>query len=327
MTEKKTKGKQFEPIYVIMCKELSLLYDQCEKLIDKLISPEQRPMALFSPDPKKTEAAIIFDELRTLPFLADKRVVVVKGADKFVTANRELLEKYFDNPSPTGILILAVSSWDSRTKLAKKLPKTGKLIKIAEPKRHELPQRLIKYAQDAYTKNLTRQGATLLVELAGDNLPHLYGEVDKLALYADGEKSITAQHVEQLIGRNRFFNAFEVIDSILAGNIGQALDRLRNMFAADKSTEFTFVGAFSFHLRRMFNAKALLDKGTHPAMVAKKIGIWYNEDAFFGQLRKVTLEGIADLLKTLAETDHAIKTGRTKPRIAAEQLVLKLATA
>jgi DNA polymerase-3 subunit delta len=282
-------------------------------------------MAVFNADADSATASDVLDELRTIPFLTDKRVVVIKGADDFVSENRQLLEKYFDNPSPTGVLVLTVSSWSAQTKLAKRLPEVGKLISVEQPKPWQLPQRLCQYANDSYCKKLSNDAAALLVELAGDNLCRLYSEVDKLATFTDKEKVITAKDVELLIGHNRLFNAFAVIDAIMAGDVAQAVERLRRMFAEDKDSEYTVVGAFAFHFRRMFNAKVLLEKGLRYDEIAKKVQIRSNKDSFFARVRKVSLKQIGGYLQKLAEIDHAIKTGRTKAQVAMEQLVLGLA--
>jgi DNA polymerase-3 subunit delta len=316
--------KKFKAIYVIAGKEESLVNDRCRELVDELVEPSQRATGLFKADPKQVTAADILDELRTAPFLTDKRVVVIKGADDFISQNRELLEKYFDNPCPTGMLILTVKSWPSNTRLARKLPKVGKLITVTQPKPSQLPVRLMQYTTDAYSKKLSKDAAELLIELTGDDLVRLYSEVDKLALFAGSEKTITVEHVEKLIGHNRLYNAFAVIDTCLAGDTGAAVERLRNMFASDKSTEYTVVGAFAYHFRRMFNAKVLLEQGVRPYEVAGRLRIWGNKDSFFAQLRKMSLKQIGDTLQQLAGIDYAIKTGRTKPQVAIEQLVLKL---
>ncbi|MFZ0035267.1 MAG: DNA polymerase III subunit delta [Sedimentisphaerales bacterium] len=322
---KEESKKKHEPIYVIVGKEKSLVDAECEELLEKLLQPQQRVTGFFNADPAEVSASQVLDELRTLPFLTEKRVVLVKDADKFVSENRELLEKYFDNPCPTGILILTVSSWSAQTKLAKRLPAVGKLLSITQPKRWQLPQRLIQYAGDAHEKNLTKAAAELLIELTGDELVRLYGEVDKLALFAHSEKSITEQHIESLTGHNRIFGTFAVIDAVIAGNIAQAIYRLRTMFAEDKTAEYTVVGAFAFHFRRMFDAKVLLEKGASPTEIAKRLNIWSNKDGFFAQLRKMSLKQIGSIMQQLAATDYAIKTGQAKAEAAAEQLVLRLA--
>jgi DNA polymerase-3 subunit delta len=314
-----------ELIYVIAGKDDSLVNSQCQELLDTLLEPSQRATGLFDAEAASVSASDVLDELRTAPFLTGKRVVRIKQADEFISQNRLLLEKYFDNPCPTGRLILTVSSWDSRTKLAKKLPKVGKLINIAPPTRKELPYRLIEYAKDAHDKKLSAATAILLIELTGDELTRLYSEIDKLALYAGDQKVITQNHVESLIGHNRLFNAFAVIDAIIVGKAGVAIERLRGMFEADKSAEYTVVGAFAYHIRKMFNAKILLDKGVHQRQIEKKLRIWGDTTAFFAHLRKISLKQIGKYLQQLGETDYEIKTGQTQAKVAMEQLVLKLA--
>ena len=165
----------------------------------------------------------------------------------------------------------------------------------------------------------------MLIELAGDNLPRLYTEVDKLATYAANEKSITTAHVESLVGHNREFDAFEVIESCLQRKPAPAVERLRRMFADDKSAEYTTIGAFAFHFRRLFTAKKLLDEGCSQYDVAGKARIWYNKEVQFALLKRLTLKQIGDYLQQLAATDYAIKKGLVQPKIAIEQFVLQLA--
>lgn len=311
-------------VYVIAGKDGSLVSSQCEKLLDSLIEQSQRATGLFNVDSNSASISDVLDELRTAPFLTGKRVVAIKQADDFISKHRELMEAYFDHPCSTGILVMTVSSWRSNTKLAKKLKNIGELISVEPPKRGELPAQLITYAKDTYSKNISRNAAMLLIEISGDDISRLYSEIDKLAIFADKDKTITEKHIESLIGHNRMFNVFAVIDSIIAGNSAAAIERLRGMFADDKSAEYTVVGAFAFHFRRMFNAKVMTGKGEPIGMVIKKLQIWSNRDKFFEQLKRITLKQIGSYLQRLAETDHAIKTGSTKAPVAMEQMVLSM---
>ncbi len=324
MAKKKSKSGE-SLVYVIAGKDEPLVGARCDELLDELVDPAARATGLFDADPDTTTASQVLDELRTLPFLTDRRVVVVKKADSFISRYRSLLESYFDDPCPTGILVMTASKWDSRTKLAKKLPKIGTYISIEPPKRSELPKRLAQYAADAHGKKLSKGAAELLVEISSDELARLYGEIDKLAIYADKEKTITEDHIEALIGHNRVFGAFEVIDAIADGHSGKAVAELRNMFAQDRSAEYTVVGAFAYHLRQLFGAKAGLDKGMRPFDICKQVGIWHRKEQLLAQARRMKLDQIAACLEQLGQVDHAIKTGRTNARVAMEQFVLRLA--
>jgi DNA polymerase-3 subunit delta len=320
------KNKKDDLIYVVACEDESLRNEKSNELIAQLLEPEHRTLGLLKLDASEVTAPDVFDELRTLPLLSNKRVVLIKQAEKFLSANRELLEKYFDNPSPTGILIFSVKKWDSRTKLSRKLPSIGRLISVSQVSESKLPQKLSSYAFDAHGKKLDLNKAQLLIDLIGDNLPQLYNEIDKLSLYAQEEDRITTEHIEKLTGHNRLFNCFNVIDSCLDGNTSKAVDQLRNMFAEDKSSEYTAIGAFAYHFRRMFEAKTMLQNGINTSQITKSLRVWRIKDSFFHNLQKLTLHKIGGYLQKLAATDYAIKTGQTTPRVALERLVIEMAS-
>lgn len=322
-----TKAKKIQqdvlPVYVISGKDKFLVGNNCKKLVDKLLSPDERAMSLYQPDDGRTELADVLDELRTLPFLAERRVVLIKGADKFVSENRLGLEKYFEDPASKGVLVMTVDSWPGNTKLAKKLKQMGEHIS-QEVKPWELANYAVGYATSEHCKKLSRQAATLLVELAGDDSGRICGEIDKLAVYAGSKDIITPESIQALVGHNRMFNVFTVIDAMTSGNGGAAIERLRNMFANDKSAEFTAVGAFAFHFRKLFKAKVLLEKGVNVGQVTKELRIFGDKNGFFRQVNNMTLQRCGCVLTELAHIDYAMKTGGTTGKVAIERLVIKL---
>ena len=326
MVKSKNRKTDNNLIYVIAGGEKPAVDARCDEVLNELLAPEQRTTGLFNADADEVTASDVLDELRTLPFLTQKRVVLVRDADKFVSRNRELLEKYFENPSPTGILILTVSKWDSRTRLARKLPKVGELITITPPKAWQVPAKLVQYAADAHDKTLSKAAAEMLIELTGEELVRLYGEIDKLALFVQDKKLISPEHVASLTGNNRLFDIFNVIDSIIAGNVTRSVNQLRKLFAADRYAGYKVLGAFAFHFRKMFNAKVLLEKGYHRGRVENELRIWYNKDGFFDHVRKMTLQELGQGLQHLAAIDYKIKTGQTKAHVAVEQVVFKLSS-
>ncbi len=325
----KAKGNDAgnERIYVICGKDKFLVGSECQKLLDMLLSPEERSLSLFQPEVDKVEVSEVLDELRTLPFLADKRVVLLKDAESFITANRGTLEKYFEEPSRCGVLILVVQTWAKTTRLAKMLGEVGKVIDVGNIKQYQLGGYVSNYVTKTHSKSMNRTTAGMLVELVGDDVGRLCSEADKLAIYVDQRKSIDLADVEALIGHNRIFGAFSVIDAITDGRIDTAVERLRNMFMMDRSAEFTVVGAFSFHFRKMFRAKALLEKGVNAQQIIGQLRVFGNKDGFFRQVRALSLKRIGGVLCELARIDHGMKTGQTTAAVAIERLVVKLGVA
>jgi DNA polymerase III delta subunit len=189
-------------------------------------------------------------------------------------------------------------------------------------KSSQMPAYVAAYAQKACGIRLDTQCSRLLVELVGDDPGRLCREMDKLAVYIAPKKTVTPQDIEQLIGKNRMFGAFEVIDSINAGRIAPAMDRLRNMFATDKDSEYRVVGAFGYHFRRLFRAKALMSKGVPAQQAATKAGVFgYRQQDFLRQAGQMTLPQLGSIMAELGKIDFGIKTGQTTAPTAMERLI------
>ncbi len=313
-----------KPIYVIAGKDMALVGRACDELLEDLISPSQRQMALLSLDGKEAQLAQVLDELRTLPFLCDRRIVLVKNAEDFISKNRPALERYFDKPCHSSILIFTVGSFAANTKLAKKLKTAGKLIAVQPPKPYMLGKMAVAYANKKCGKSLDQKSADFLVELVGDNLSGIYNEIDKLAIYTDDKNTISFDDIKQLTASGRGFSVFEVLDSIGSKDKTVAISRLRSMLALDRSSQFTAIGAFAMHLRKMFNAKVMLNAGQNQMQVAAKARIWSAKQQFFDNLEKLSLQAIACYIAAIAETDYMIKTGQATPSAALEQFVMRL---
>lgn len=312
--------------YVVFGEDPFLVGKECEKLLDSVLGDEDRSMAMYEPKANEAQVSDVLDELRTLPFLASKRVVVIKNAEPFVRANADVLMSYLDDMSPSGVLILAVSSWDKRTRLHKKFKSTGGLIEVGKMYSNQLPAYVSAYAQQTHAIRLDGGTSRFLVELVGDDPGRLCREMDKLAVYVAPRKTISPQDVESLIGRNRMFDAFGVIDSVSSGQIGSAVSRIRNMFAADKSAEFSVIGAFGYHFRKLFRAKAMMSRGVSPQQAAAKAGVRFKQNEFLQQAGRLSLDQLASILAELGRVDFGMKTGQTTAPIAIERLIMKIFT-
>lgn len=310
--------------YVIYGEDPFLVANECEKLVRSILGSEDPTMALYEPRAQDAQLSDVLDELRTLPFLTSKRVVLIKDAEPFVSACADALETYLDKPSPTGVLVLTQTSWDKRKRLHKKLQGTGGLIEVGKLYSSQLPAYVTSYAQQNHAIRLDGQTSRFLVELVGDDPGRLCREMDKLVMYVAPRKTVSVNDIESLIGHNRMFNAFDVIDSIISGRTGAAISRIRNMFQADKNAEFTVVGAFGYHFRRLFRAKGMISKGLSPQQAALKIGVRYKQNEFLQQLNRLSLDQLGWVLSELGRIDFGMKTGQTSASIAIERLVLKL---
>ncbi len=323
---KSTSNKDaFSPIYVISGKDRRQAIDQLNALVDKIVGDDD-PQCCLSQFNASVEIASVLDELKTVPFLSSYRLVVIKDAGDFIKNYRSQLETYVQSPSETGILILLPDSFPSNTKLAKSVAKIGQIIQCDPVKPKDLPAYLANYAKQTYKLTLKRDVALYLIETCGDDAGQLVNEVDKMAIYVQSEGAssdeITVGQVEILAGQSRQFNVFNVIDAMVHEDTAVALKRLDLMFSQDKEAPYTAIGAFTWHFRRLYQAKVMMDQGQSSQMIIKSLRIWSNQEKFISQLKRLRLIDLADILTYFADSDLQTKVSAVEVKMVLEKLII-----
>ncbi|MBN1766625.1 MAG: DNA polymerase III subunit delta [Sedimentisphaerales bacterium] len=330
--EKKTgnsvnKEASFYPMVVIYGKERRRCIDILDEVVTDALNGADEQMALSTYDGSDVTLADVLDDLRTLPFLSDHRVVVVKSADEFISEYRQGLEEYLEAPASTGILILQAVSFPGNTRLAKKAKAIGKIYSCDPVPVKDLPGYLSQYAGDHYQLKLDRDAAAMLIELGGDEAGMLVNEIDKIATYLSGHKDkgarITCHEVELLVGNNRQYNVFNVIDAMSRSDTATALDLLDMMLTQDRDAQFRAVGAFAWHFRRLYQGRILREQGVAESNIVSQLRVWPHsvQQQFLRQVRMMDLAGLGAVLQQLMRIDLASKTGGGTVRTGLEKFI------
>jgi len=236
-----------KPVYVLHGKDGHLKLENRNRLVS-MITEDGDPQMCLRVFEGEVELIDVLDELRTLPFLAPHRVVVVREADGFVQKNREALEKYLENPAEKGTLILAVDSWNKNTKLSKKVDSVGQAIACSSPQGGELIS-WIKQEAAKYGKKIKPDAATALVGTIGNDLSSLRSELEKLCSYTGDSESISAEDVGSVVNGTIPPEAFELVNAIGAGNVKKAMELLHAALST-RGAEFMVLGQLAWHVRR-----------------------------------------------------------------------------
>jgi len=314
------------PIYVVHGKDRRRVADEVAALTERILVDADVQVALSSYDGATAELAEVMDDLRTLPFLSPRRLVVVKQADEFIKRYRRELEEYLESPCATGVLLLMAESFAANTRLAKRAVQIGEVLSCGPLKGRELGRFLTDYAQNSYQLRLEQNAAELLIALAGDEAGRLAGEIDKLATYIKGPDSkrntIRCEDVQELVGNNRQLSVFNVIDAMTASNKATALSRLDRMLAQDRNAQYQAVGAFAWHFRRLYAARVLVEKRLNDQAIARQLRIWPRPDQFMRQVKQLTLKQIGLMLCRLMTIDLNTKTGAGDVKTGLEKLIV-----
>ncbi len=314
------KQSKIYPLYVVAGQDVYLRTQAIQKLRDLLLGKDEG-LGEVRLDGKSVDLITVLDEVRTLPFLAERKVVFVDDADKFITENREALEKYLASPSSQGILVLVADTWRRATKLDKKLG-PEQVLTAESMKGPALASWVIGLARQL-GKEISPACANELISAVGTEAGRVSTEVEKLGLYLGGRKQITAEDIQALTGHTAEESVFLMTDLMADGRAREVLTVLDQILERDRSQEYSMVGVLTFSLRRLLKAKTMLDCGINQGEVLSACKVFPGmAPRFLTQLKRFTVERLKNLINDLAQVDYGNKTGLGQTRMNLEKFIL-----
>ena len=210
-----------KPVYVLHGTD-AFIRDELRGQITRNVLGQADPQICTSRFDAAAELPDVLDELRTLPFLGNRRLVIVDDADEFVSRHRDGLEKYLAAPSPTGTLVLIVASFPAGTRLYKVVQKVGLAMDCHPPKPAQVGALLRKRAK-SLGRSFEPAALELLIQWVGPDMARACAELDKLVLYTDGRDTVTARDVGAVVVATAGGNPFALTDALTAGDAQAAL--------------------------------------------------------------------------------------------------------
>jgi len=226
------------PVVLIQGTDALLRREALDRIIHQRFPDGVPEMALSEFDAQTADLSEVLDELRTLPFLADHRLVVIRQGVPFVTKHRDKLGSYVDSPSKTGTLVLVGEKFDGRTKFVKMIQKAGGVHQCDVPTRGKsrwLADWTVNRARQVYAKRLPNDVAYRLVDWVGEDLSTLDSELAKLAIYVDDRPGITLNDVQALVGHYREENVFGIMNAMACRDAKTALTLWHQVWATDRA--------------------------------------------------------------------------------------------
>ncbi len=309
-----------KPVYVLNGADAFLRDAHRREIIDALIG-EADPQTCVASFDATAELAEVLDELRTLPLLGRRRVVIVRDADAFVSANRQALEQYLQSPSATACLVLMVLSWPKTTRISKIVAKIGRVFQCAPPKYRQLNQWLAQAAAQR-GKEIAPEAGELLGEWIGEDLAALDSEIEKLSLYLGQRRLITAADVAAVVTATAGPAAFALTNALTAGDTPAALKALSGMLTT-RGQEFRVTGLIRWHLQKVLRGCQLAAAGDRPEKALSPKIPPSQRNAFVSLVKRRSLRAVQSDFRNLIRTDLAMKSG-TPAQAALQELVILL---
>lgn len=288
-----------------------------KKIRDKFLSSSEIDLNFCSYGAEDIRKAV--DDLGTAPFLADKRVTVIRDAENLSEEEFDVLLAYLKKPSPTSVLVITSGAEFRKKPRYKEI--TAHAVQVAAD---TLTPYKIKDGIKAFFKKenieISPEAVELIFELKGAEAAGIVNELEKLASFSGGKK-IEISHVEELVGRSVTETVYKLMDAINAKDT-KHIFRVLDDLAGQKKQAPEIIGYLAWYIRTVQKIKFLSLKGAAREEILSSVG--GGSYRILPEAQKYTASKTKKWINAIMEADMDIKRGRKEPFLALEMLVLKL---
>lgn len=323
------KAGQIGECYLFEGAEEYIKQQALKQLCAKLLPAGLEEMNLT--DLTDPDADSLIAAAETLPFMADKRVVVVRECSLISSGKKaedekkvEAITEYLSHLSPTTCLVFYVKGKaDGRKKLYTLLKKKNAIVDFSPMNDAECADWARK-AMRRMGKNLSADAAGQLVFTVGRDAALLRQEMEKLSSYLDERTDVLPEDIDAVCTRSTECTVFQMVDAQVAGNNDTAFALLRDMVRSGESR----VAVLAMLLRQyriLYHMRCLMDERTPQSSQASLLGIPpFSVARTQQQARRFDRERLKEAYDYLMNYEFMLKQGRIPQDNCAENAMLRL---
>ena len=267
---------------------------------------------------EETDFAELSMSVSTLPFLSQRRLVVVQD----FAANKLLNEKFVelvDIVADTTDLVIVESHVDGRSKYLANLKKLADVRHFTNLEGAALVAWVAEQA-NALGGSISRQVAEQLVDRVGPNQQQLSSELQKLVLY---QANITAEAVNELTSQTPQSSIFAMLDVAFAGDTAKALMLYKDQRAQGMEPQAIF-GMITWQLHILALVKTAGNIPPQEIATQAKISPFLVRKNS-PNARRLSEAKLIKIYKQAIDTDKAMKTVAINADEAVQTLIFAFA--
>ena len=275
----------------------------------------------------------------TMPFLADKRTVMVRGLLARMERGRgggsarsrgiedewmDIGERIAHIPESTE-LIFVDAAVNRGNPLLRAIRSLAQVHEFRLPSVREMPG-WVRQRADRLGAGIEPGAISALVDAIGNDTRLIDMELQKLALYrSDG--MIRRQDVEALVSYVREANIFAAVDAALEGRAGIALRLVHQLLDAGRPPTY-LITMLARQVRFLIVAKDMKARGFQQDEIGRKLSIsGYPLTKTMQQEGRFDAVRLVEIHRRLIEADLSIKTGAADEEMALDALIVALSAA
>lgn len=318
------KAGSFKPVYLLYGNE-DYLKKQFRDKLKKAVVAEGDSMNYSYFEGKAPDSKSVAEIADTMPFFADRRLVVIENSQLFKSADDMIVELVKNIPETT-VLVFVENEVDKRSRLYKAVKEKGYICELNEQSDSDIIRWVVSILR---REGKVMDDATMQLFLikTGSSMENISKELEKLICYTMGRERITSDDVENVCTTQTTNRIFEMITAISQKNQDKALELYYDLLTL-KEPPMRIMYLISRNFNQLLMIKELTGNGNAPSAIASKMGI---QGFLVGKLQAQARPFKAGMLRKALEEcvalEEAVKTGQLEDRLAVEMLIVKYSAA
>ena len=314
-------NRSFRSIYVLYGQEAYLQKQYRDKLVAAILG-DGDAMNFLHVQGKDFSIPQLIDFAETMPFFAERRVIVMESTGILKSGGEELAE-YLAQPCETTTWILVESECDKRSKLFKAADKTGLCVEFGVQDEATLKKWILGMLKKE-GKQITGQTLECFLEKTGTDMNMIRLELEKLLCYTLDRSVVEREDVEAVCVTRITSRIFDMVDAIGVRNRSKAL-ALYNELQALREPPIRILFLIGRHMNILLQIKDLKKRGVDSKTMAAKIGVPpFAVNKYLKQADLYKTTQLKRALERCIQADEAVKTGMLQDKMSVELLIFEL---
>ncbi|KAB1437666.1 DNA polymerase III subunit delta [Candidatus Galacturonibacter soehngenii] len=313
------KNNIFKNMYLLYGEESYLKRLYKNKLKSSLVSVDDTMNHSYY-EGKGINPNEIIDLAETMPFFAERRVIIIENSGFFKEKCDELAD-YLDSCSETTCFIFVENEVDKRGRLFKKVKDKGRTVELNYQDENSLTKWILGLLKKE-NKKITQNAMQLFLAKTGTDMENIHKELEKLICYVGERESISESDINTICTTRISNNIFDMVSAVAEKKQKQALDLYYDLLALkEPPMRILFLITRQFNL--LLQIKDLKRLGFSSSDIAKKIGLpGFVVNKYVSQSTSFSVEWLKSALNSCAETEESVKTGRINDVMSLELLII-----
>lgn len=314
------KAGSFAPVYLLYGEEAYLKRQYRDKL-KKALTQEGDTMNTSVFEGKGLAIGEVIDLAETMPFFADRRLILIENSGVFKSGAEELAE-YMKEIAKSACFVFVEEEVDKRSKMFKNVKAAGRVVEFKKQGDSVLVQWILGRLKRE-NKNITQPVMQQFLTAVGNDMENIDKELEKLLCYCMGRDVVTSEDVSAICVQQTQNKIFDMVNAIGEKDQKKALELYYDLLALKESPmRILFLIARQFQI--LLQLKELSGKGFDNKFMAAKAGVpefalRRNQAQARGFSRERLYQAVADCV----EAEEAVKTGNRNDRMAVELLLVQ----